>query len=194
MFDWWNRIKTEIKAVIIAGGFVLAAAAGSMYTGHQANKTAQEQLEVQKKEYVLKQNALESERDEANARAITYQKQIEDAPTTFTRTLGSMINEAYGLTEKKEAERQLFIASKALVSARNDFRTSLDSIGKRLNSDIDALANELAKPKPDHARVSEIVQVLQKKWPAKAQEIELAVRKVLTEIGIGSPVKPRVSK
>lgn len=70
------------------------------------------------------------------------------------------------------------------MAARDDLRSSLDEIEKRLDSQIDELSAELAKPNPAPKRLLAIMEVLRQKWPAKQAEIEPAVRKLIAELGL----------
>ena len=51
-----------------------------------------------------------------------------------------------------------------------------------MDSQIDELQAELAKPNPDPEKLITLLEVLRQKWPAKQAEIEVAVRKVITEL------------
>lgn len=59
-----------------------------------------------------------------------------------------------------------------------------DGIGARLDSEIDELEKEVNQPAPDAAKVARIPEVLRLSWSAKEAEIELRVRKMITELGI----------
>jgi F0F1-type ATP synthase membrane subunit b/b' len=168
--------KTAIISII---GIIVTGIIGTLTT-YFAWKT----YDLKREQLQLEIERTEQERDKARLQANTYRKLIEDAPSKFTNSLEKLIIEASREVYRKEGPSQLIPASKALVSARNGFRTSVESIGERLNSDIDQLERELRKETPDIAKIEELIEVLRRKWPAKKEEIELATRKVLTELGL----------
>lgn len=114
----------------------------------------------------------------------SYKRQLEAAQSRFTNSLGGLIDEASKEARRTEGPSQLIPAAKALVSARNGFRTSLESVSQRLDSEIDQLERELSANQPNQARIAGLVEVLKRKWPAKKEEIDLAVRKIITELGL----------
>jgi len=141
-----------------------------------------EQVQVLKQQLELQQKQMQASEDariKAEREANLYRRIVEDAPGKFTRRLRELIGRA---SESRDAE--LVARSRALVAARNGYRSVLDSVGSRLDSEIDALEAELRKPRPDPAVIRTLTRVLQAKWPAKEDEIELAVRKLMTELGL----------
>ena len=125
----------------------------------------------------------------------TYQAKYENAPKLFVEQLGSLINTAPQymnmrgtdtrmLNPDPEYRQSISVRAQSIVASRNDLRSSLDAIGSRLDSQIDELQAELAKPNPDAEKLITIMEVLRQKWPAKQAEIELAVRKLQTELGL----------
>jgi DNA repair exonuclease SbcCD ATPase subunit len=167
-------------ATIAAVAAILAAvitAGGTLYT---TNK----QIEAERQHSEKLQQQLD-----------TYQAKYENAPKVYVEQLGGLINTAprymnargtdtQHLNLDPEYRRSISVRAKSIVAARNDLRSSLDAIGNRLDSQIDELQAELAKPEPDPEKLIAILEVLREKWPAKQAEIELAVRKVITELGL----------
>jgi hypothetical protein len=113
----------------------------------------------------------------------------------FVEQLGKLINTApqymsvqgtdtRSLNPDPDYRRSISVSARSIVAARNDLRSSLDAIGNRLDSQIDELQAELAKPNPDPEKLITLLEVLRQKWPAKQAEIEVAVRKVITELGL----------
>lgn len=138
--------------------------------------------------------AVKQDRDKALRQVETYQAKYENAPKAFIEQLGTLIDTAPKfqnvqgtdikmLTQDPEYRRSISVRARAIVAARNDLRSSLDDIGNRLDSQIDELQAELSKPNPDPEKLISTLEVLQQKWPSKQAEIELAVRKLQTELG-----------
>lgn len=80
-------------------------------------------------------------------------------------------------------------------------------ISELLNSDIDRLSSEIGEPiekevdqgqqrRANPGAIYETIQVLEKKWPSKKDQVEINLRKVLAELGIlgQSPNRPRHKK
>jgi len=124
-----------------------------------------------------------------------YQAKYDNAPKVYVEQLGKLITSApqyqniHGtdtrmLNPDPDYRQSISVSAQSIVAARNDLRTSLDAIGNRLDSQIDELQAELAKPNPDPEKLVTLLEVLRQKWPAKQAEIEVAVRKVITELGL----------
>jgi hypothetical protein len=100
--------------------------------------------------------------------------QYQNTPGTDARSLNPDPNYRHNIE----------VSARSIVASRNDLRSDLDAIGSRLDSQIDGLQTELAKPEPDPERLVTIMEVLRQKWPSKEAEIEVAVRKLLAELGL----------
>jgi hypothetical protein len=174
----------EIKAAVIGAVVALIIGGGTMWYMAKSDRTAREALEVQKQQLQLEKDKAERERDEAKKEAKNYRSQFEDAPTKFTRSLGKLIDEAVVEANPREGKGKLIPAAKALVAARNGFSTDLQTVREKLDAELDALERELSKSPPDMQKIAELVEILKRKWSAKKDEIELAVRKVITELGL----------
>lgn len=129
------------------------------------------------------------ERDDAKGFIERYRNKYENAPKTFVRELEKVIETAAKEIEPRDKSRsadpeKLIVNARTIVAVRNDLRKSLEAVGGKLNSEIDELAFELKRPKIDQRKVQELVQILNKKWPAKKTEIEVVVRKVIIEMGL----------
>lgn len=120
------------------------------------------------------------EANQARETADVYRRTIEEAPRRFAAILNNLISEA----ATEVGGPQLMSAARALVAARNGFDSVLDTIKNRLNSEITALERELAQPHPNAHRIAELIETLRRKWPAKQEEIEAAIRKILTDLGL----------
>jgi hypothetical protein len=110
----------------------------------------------------------------------------ETAVSSFSRSLEEAI--------KKEAIDPI-VKAKVIVSIRNSTRVQLSDLSKLLNSDIDTLERLLLEidtardsarevSPPTSKRLDETLNVLQGTWPAKKPQIDVAVRRVLAELGL----------
>jgi hypothetical protein len=172
--------KGQRDALIAAGSAILAALITATVTLYTSNK----QIEAERAHSARLQHQLD-----------TYQAKYENAPKVYVQQLGTLINaapkykNAVGtdtrfLSPDPDYVRSISVSAQTIVAARNDLRSSLVAIGNRLDSQIDQLQAELAKPNPDPEKLVTLLEVLQQKWPAKEAEIEVAVRKVITELGL----------
>lgn len=121
-------------------------------------------------------------------------RKIKAAPKIYVNELDKLIRR--GVAEGIE---NAIINARAIVSARNSLRKSLLAISSQLNSEIDRLANEIGEegvriPDPtmskdeiksiDRENAYNTILVLNRIWPAKKEQIEVEVRKLLAEMGI----------
>ena len=108
----------------------------------------------------------------------TYEQRLESAPSLYTDHLDRLIREA-----ADDQASEVKVSAQAIVSTRNDLRSSLVSLNSLLNSDIDVLA-ELLESNASAAQISSRVKVLEKKWPAKRDQVKVELRKLLAELGL----------
>lgn len=161
-------------AIIAAVAAVLAAAIGA----YAATAVADKQIAAARQaEEAARQTATT-----AQQQLTQYKRMFEEAPTRFGNELGRLLQTAEG--EPDRPPPGIVETATALVSTRNGYRSVLDAIGNRLNGEIDALEAELKKPTPDPAVIWRLWRVLQQKWGPKMAELEVAVRKVMTELGL----------
>ncbi|MEJ2743479.1 MAG: hypothetical protein P8176_13625 [Gammaproteobacteria bacterium] len=119
-------------------------------------------------------------------------KKVEALPHKWVNRISALIDEALN-----EGSEKAIINAKAIVASRDSMRTSLTTLSDSLNSEIDTLAeilgNEVEKSKRwkrgeeskvNVERVWQQLQVLQKYWGMKSDQIENAIRKVMVEIGV----------
>jgi chromosome segregation ATPase len=173
-----ERNYAAYAAIIGALLGALATAGAAWITSRPASQQVQLQREQIKKAEEQARKAEERAKT-AEAKVEQYNRVYEEAPKKFAKRLGKVI------TDASEGNSSNAVAdAKTIVAVRNDLRSALDSVGKRLDSEIDELEAELKKPKPDMSKVATLVQVLKQKWPAKEDEIELAVRKIVAEMGL----------
>jgi len=136
------------------------------------------------KGYALQQQVLTEEIKKKDEIIATYKQRYEVAPRQFIDELEKLIVKAAEENEKKQGQSKIIPAAKALVAARNDLRGSLDSLRDKLDSEIDMLEKESAKKKPDEKKVSELVDVINRKWSIKKPQIELEIGKLQRELGL----------
>jgi hypothetical protein len=125
----------------------------------------------------------------------TAQRRVEAAPRRYIKELDQLIARAL-----REGEDKAIINARAIVAARNNLRSSLVSISRSLNSEIDQLARDIGQrtasvlppssPSQNGDDVSikqayETIQVLARVWPTKRAEIQYEIRKLLAELGLG---------
>lgn len=124
------------------------------------------------------------------------QKKIDAAPRKYVEQLDILIkNGVAGGVENA------VLNARAIVSARNSLRNSLVAISSQLNSEIDRLAIEIgedvSRPQGPSSRDRDrryldinaqvaynTILVLSKVWPAKKEQIEVEIRKLLAEMGL----------
>ena len=114
------------------------------------------------------------------------EKEIDDAPRLYVEHLDKLIGVAV-----REGTKAAVLNARAIISTRNDLRGSTMKISEVLNSDINRLDREVEEEAGQGA-VYETIQVLGRKWPAKKDQVEVELRKVLAELGIlgRSPKRP----
>jgi len=177
-----GRMPTEVLAAIV--GAVITSVFSGIGLLYQ-----RKQVRLQEEQIRLERVRLEeSKRDlEATSRKLAeYEQLFDDAPKRFTAELGRLIE---GAASERTAIGTL-TSAKALVSARDGLRSSLEAMGGRLNSDITRLADEVTKDHPNIDTVKELILIIRKKWPTKALEIEHATRKVQTDLGLVPTRRP----
>ena len=118
-----------------------------------------------------------------------YRQMYESAPQQFVKELGRLIDDApLTIDDRPDTSNpqgdSVLISARAIVSARNDLRTTLGNLGSDLDSEIDKLQTELVSNKRDQHEILQTLRVLREKWPIKSKQIEVDVRKLLAVIGI----------
>jgi K(+)-stimulated pyrophosphate-energized sodium pump len=110
-----------------------------------------------------------------------WEQKHEEAITRFHAELTKLI------VQIDPAAQDAVIHADAIVRVRNSLREQLSNLSKPLNSNIDLLQELIGNgqaPVDRHAAIRERLAVLKKSWPAKRAEIEVAVRKLLAELGL----------
>lgn len=73
---------------------------------------------------------------------------------------------------------------RALLAARDGFRSPLDGLVASMNSELDALASELGNSPPDVEKVKQSVEALKQNWPARDKAMTDATRRLLADLGV----------
>ena len=82
---------------------------------------------------------------------------------------------------------------RALLAARDGFRSPLDGLVASMNSELDALASELGNSPPDVEKVKQSVEALKQNWPAREKAMTDATRRLLADLGVvpaAAPAQP----
>lgn len=121
-----------------------------------------------------------------------FQRRIDAAPRQYVRELDRLIRVAV-----EEGPQKAVLNAGAIVEARNSLRSSLVSISTQLNSQIDELALNIGQSirilqdtarhpfgKVNPREVFQTIEVLSRVWPARMLEMEVAIRKILVELGL----------
>lgn len=118
---------------------------------------------------------------------------LDAAPRQYVEELDKLIARAM-----VEGPPKAIINARAIVGVRNSLRSSLVSVSRQLNSQIDRLALEIgevvqepAPPSVPRSKIEgaeysatafETIEVLSRTWPTKKVEIENEIRKLLSEL------------
>lgn len=116
-----------------------------------------------------------------------FVRRHDSAISSFSNSLGSEIN--------SNSSSSMIVKAKKIVSIRDATRNQLSDLSKLLNSDIDKLSSLLARAEefrsreervPDNltTQIEETLEVLVGIWPTKKPQIDIAIRKLLTELGL----------
>lgn len=107
-----------------------------------------------------------------------YEKAYNDAPKVYVQEIDKLIDKA-----SADGISNVRVNARAIVTARNNLRESLESISQSLNSEIDRLEEEINNS-AEQEEILETINTLYAVWPSKKQQIDMEVRKALTELGI----------
>ena len=137
-------MSEPIKIALIAFLGVVLGAAVSGWIGWKQYELQREQLELQRDQAKVQQAQAERERNKAVSDLAHYRQVYKDAPGKFTLKLGGLIGSA-----AEEGPSNLVVNARTIITVRNEVRSSLETLGNHLNSEIDELAAEISKPEPD---------------------------------------------
>lgn len=171
-------MSDKIKLMLVGVVALLVGAAGGGGFGM-----------MQVDEVTQKLNATTQEKEEALKSVEKMRKMPDDAARKFGKDLAALVT-ATGAAAEDPAKT--IDASRALLAARDQIRTSLDGVRSALDGDMDALAAELGAASPNIDKVKVALESLKQNWPAREQAIEAASRKLLVDIGmLQAPPAPK---
>ena len=119
---------------------------------------------------------------------------LDSAPEKYIQHLETAIKNGIN-----EGEEKAVINARAIVDIRNDLRKTLMNISNLLNTEISYLATQIGKideidklhgyknnksNKIDEKEIYETIQVLDRKWPSKQDQVKVEIQKVLAELGL----------
>ena len=111
-------------------------------------------------------------------RGVIYRKALMSAPEKYVEHLDKLIKVA--ASEKKKS---ITVNVRDIVNTRDNLQESLTSLSKLLDFDIDRLKEQL-ESKKNKEGLHEIAQDLEKKWPAKKNQIRIEITKLISELGL----------
>jgi hypothetical protein len=123
------------------------------------------------------------------------QAHTRSAPIRYVERLDELITRG-----EREGPGNAVVNARAIVAARDGLRSSLVSLSGQLNSEIDRLAGEIVRggvpyvvtrvenhirsDEPNPEEVFNTIRVLARTWPAKREQIQVEVRKLLAELDL----------
>ena len=123
---------------------------------------------------------------------VLTKRKIKALPKKWVERIGKLIEQS--ITDGPD---RCVINARAIVASRDAMRKSLITLTGTLNSELDKLAHAIGEkvegtekyeqgsdPYINEERVWEQLQVLVLYWEMKGDEIEDAIRKVITELGL----------
>jgi hypothetical protein len=122
------------------------------------------------------------EKKGADAEREAWVQTLTSAPKKYAERLSDLIDKA-----NSAPNPEVLAHARAIVSARNDLRETLTSLSSLLNSEIDRLSTEVEDASDSGTNVEPLrstVQVLKLKWPAKRDQVEVELRKLIAELGL----------
>lgn len=156
----------------------LATLSVAAFAGFLAWK--QYQLQAEQLAFQKQQAAeITQQRDLARRESEAFKRGFDQAPAKFVQRFGALINNAAAETARTQGKSSLIPHSRAIVAHRDAVRVELRGLAKLLNSDIDRLAAQLAKPKPDQRKVADALDKLRAKWTFKEDEISLQLKRLM---------------
>lgn len=113
-------------------------------------------------------------------------RKYQAAISTFSDNLGAAI---------RNSSSDVVADARIIVSIRDSSRNELSNVSRLLNSDIDRLSELITdaqrfsrsrEPVPEDTRqqIEQTIKVLRGTWPAKKSQIDVAIRKLLAELGL----------
>ena len=185
-------MRDDARMIVIGIVSLIIGAAGGWWYGM-----------MQVDEVTLKLMAATQEKDQALQSADRLRKTNNEAATKFGRDLGKLVT-TVGAPAAVAAQAQpapaapaaapavddsakLIDGVRGMLAARDHIRATLDGVRAAMNSEFDALAVELGNAAPDSEKLKQILETLKRNWPQKEKDLEVATRRLLTDLGILQP-------
>ena len=125
--------------------------------------------------------AMTQQKDEALKGLDRAKKMPEESAKKFGKDLAALVTATGAATDDPA---KTIDASRALLTARDQIRASLDGVRAAMDGDMDALATELGAANPNADKIKVALESLKQNWPAKEQALEAASRKLLIDLGL----------
>lgn len=171
-------MSDKVKLILVGVVSLLVGAAGGGGFGM-----------MQVDEVTQKLTAAQQEKDEALKSLDRTRKMPEEATKKFGKDLAALVTTA---TTPSDDPAKTIDNARALLTARDQIRASLDGVRASMDGDMDALATELGAANPNADKIKVALESLKQNWAAKEQAIEAASRKLLIDIGlVQAPPAPK---
>lgn len=114
-----------------------------------------------------------------------FKQQYEEAVKRFSANIGVKINRVSGT-----GLNNIEVLARSIVATRNDLKRNFVNLSSLLNSDLDQLEEEVKRLEKDpynktlQITVKKTLEVIDKKWDSKQDQIRLEIGKLLKELGI----------
>jgi len=184
-------MRDDARMIVIGIVSLIIGAAGGWWYGM-----------MQVDEVTLKLMAATQEKDQALQSADRLRKTNNEAATKFGRDLGKLVTAGGAPAAPAQAQpapaapaaapavddsAKLIDGVRGMLAARDHIRATLDGVRAAMNSEFDALAVELGNAAPDSEKLKQILETLKRNWPQKEKDLEVATRRLLTDLGILQP-------
>lgn len=163
-------MSDKVKLILVGVVSLLVGAAGGGGFGMMQVDEVTQQL-----------NAMTQQKDEALKGLDRAKKMPEESAKKFGKDLAALVTATGAATDDPA---KTIDASRALLTARDQFRASLDGVRAAMDGDMDALAIELGAANPNADKIKVALESLKQNWPAKEQALEAASRKLLVDLGL----------
>lgn len=180
-------MRDDARMIVIGIVSLIIGAAGGWWYGM-----------LQVDEVTLKLVAATQEKEQALQSADRLRKTNHEAATKYGRDLGKLVT-AGGAPAAVQAQpapaapaaapavddpAKLIDSVRGMLAARDHIRAMLDGVRAAMNSEFDALAAELGNAAPESEKLKQILETLKRNWPQKEKDLEVATRRLLTDLGI----------
>ena len=180
-------MRDDARMIVIGIVSLIIGAAGGWWYGM-----------MQVDAVTLKLMAATQEKEQALQSADRLRKSNIEAATKYGRDLGKLVTAggapaavqvqpapaAPAAAPAVDDPAKLIDGIRAMLAARDHIRATLDGVRAAMNSEFDALAAELGNTAPDSEKLKQILETLKRNWPQKEKDLDVATRRLLTDLGI----------